>query len=84
MIGFLFTMVQKKLSGPLTYILQARREGEFKGVRSNPLLASKSFYMHHLTVYILSALLFEIGSVASMLLRIPAVSFTKDQRGTRT
>lgn len=52
---------------------QARRQGEFEGVRSNPLFGLQKILY---TPLILSVLPFEIGPVASMLLRITAVHTT--------
>ena len=51
---------------------QARRQGGFEGVRSNPLFGLQKILYTPLN-YTLSTLPFEIGPLASMLLRITAV-----------
>ena len=72
--------------------MQARRQGGFDGVRSNPSFGLQRFYIHGLLN--LSALPFESGLLVSLLLKITAVSkqvgcsygglFMENQRGTRT
>ena len=54
------------------YVIRPVGRGGSRGFGRTPLLASKRSHMHRLTV-ILSALPFEIGPLASMLLRITAV-----------